>query len=79
MAIVKTTVKGQIVIPADIRKKYGIKHGSRVEVIDRGGRIVLRPLLTDPINQACGMFKPRSKEESGLAALIADRREEAKR
>jgi AbrB family looped-hinge helix DNA binding protein len=32
MSIVTTTIKGQIVIPATIRKKFGLKQGSRVHI-----------------------------------------------
>lgn len=79
MAIVRTTVKGQIVIPAKIRKKYGIAHGTRVDVVDEDGRILVRPLLEDPVGQACGMFKPETRKRSALSLLLADRKEEAAR
>ena len=33
--------KGQLVIPAELRKKYRLKAGSRVAVGDRGGEITI--------------------------------------
>lgn len=38
------TVKGQLVIPADLRRKYGIGAGTRFRVIDTGHAILLQPL-----------------------------------
>jgi antitoxin PrlF len=35
------TEKGQIVIPAEIRAKYGLTPGTQVEFIDEGGTIRL--------------------------------------
>ena len=35
--------KGQLVIPAEIRKKYRLKAGSRVAVEDYGGEIKVNP------------------------------------
>ena len=76
MSIVTATPKGQIVIPAPIRVKFGITGGSRVEVRVEGGKIVVVPLFADPVRQARGIFKGG---ESALKALAALRREEAGR
>lgn len=35
--------RGQVTLPADVRKRLGIKPGSVVIVEERGGEIVLRP------------------------------------
>ena len=75
MAIVKTTVKGQIVIPAKLRKKYHISKGTRVKIVDRNGEIVIKPLLTNPVKEARGIFR---EGESALKALLAGRKEDAK-
>lgn len=36
------TEKGQIVIPAEIRARYGLTPGTQVEFVDEGGSIRLR-------------------------------------
>jgi len=61
---VKTLSKGQIVIPADIRKKYNIKPGSELQIIEYGGIIYLIPPVEDPIKTACGSLprKPSLSE-----------------
>ncbi|MDI6689535.1 MAG: AbrB/MazE/SpoVT family DNA-binding domain-containing protein [Actinomycetota bacterium] len=76
MAIVKATAKGQIVIPANLRKKYHIIKGTKVKVEEKNGEIVIKPLLTNPIKDARGMFQGG---KSALKVLLSDRKEEASR
>jgi AbrB family looped-hinge helix DNA binding protein len=73
LAIVRTTVKGQVVIPANIRKKYHITKGTIVNVIDRDNEIVIKPLLSDPIEQAFGIFKGG---KSAIKVLLSERKKE---
>ena len=40
---VLVTRKGQTTIPAKLRKKYRIREGTRLEVIDSGSGILLKP------------------------------------
>lgn len=56
MATVKTLSKGQVVIPAEIRKKYHIKPGSEMQIMEYGGIIYLIPPVEDPIAAACGLL-----------------------
>lgn len=58
MSTVKTLAKGQIVIPAKLRKKYHIKPGAELQLLEYGGIIHLIPPVTDPIKAAAG-FLPR--------------------
>ena len=41
MELAKVTSKGQITIPKEIRKKLGIKEGSKVLFLEEAGRIYL--------------------------------------
>ena len=43
MTEVVVTRKGQTTIPAELRAKYRIEEGSRLEVIDAGYGILIRP------------------------------------
>ena len=45
----RATEKGQIVIPAALRKKYGIKKGTRIQVYEEGDHIILNPLSPELI------------------------------
>ena len=75
MAIVTSTIKGQIVIPAEIRMRFKIRKGTQVNVYDDGKRIIVEPLPDDPIEEGRGMLKTRGKI---LRALLQDRKKESK-
>jgi len=45
----RATEKGQIVIPAALRKKFGIKKGTRIQVYAENDQIVLNPLTPELI------------------------------
>lgn len=76
MTVSKTTIKGQVVIPVELRKKFNIKKGTRISIEEgRGQVILLRPLPDDPISDSKGMLKGKT---SLTGALLKDRREEAK-
>ena len=74
MPIVTSTIKGQIVIPAEIRARFEIKKGTRVNVYDDGDRIIVEPIADDPIKRGRGMLKTKGKI---LRALVADRKRES--
>lgn len=72
--------KGWVVIPADLRRKYALKPGSTVQIVDYGGVLALVPTLADPVKQAAGMLKSKkSLTRSLLAERRADRRRQAAR
>jgi looped-hinge helix DNA binding domain, AbrB family len=72
--------KGWVVIPADLRRKYALKPGSTVQIVDYGGVLALVPTLADPVRQAAGMLKgKKSLTQSLLAERRAERRREAAR
>ncbi|MFQ5652372.1 MAG: AbrB/MazE/SpoVT family DNA-binding domain-containing protein [bacterium] len=53
----RVSAKGAIVIPAKIRKKFGIEAGSQVTVIDSNGTIRIIPVPKDPIKALRGSLK----------------------
>lgn len=73
MATVKTLSKGQVVIPADIRKKYHIKPGVKMQIMEYGGIIYIIPPVEDPIAAACGLMPARP---SLSAKLLKERKKE---
>ena len=75
MTIVRTTAKGQVVIPVEVRKNYHTVKGTKVKIEEKNGEIVIKPLLTNPVKEAKGLFKAGN---SALRALIEDRQSEAK-
>ncbi len=51
-ATVKVREKYQITIPEDVRAKIPLQVGERVEVIAEAGKIVIRPIIEVPRDQA---------------------------
>lgn len=76
MPIVKTSSKGQIVIPAAIRKKLGIKPGQSVRLTLVDDRAMIEPLPDDPIRALRGCLKG---DPSMTEALLEERAEERDR
>jgi len=77
MLITKATTKGQVVIPADLRKRFNIKKGTRLAISEGEGKVILvRPVPDDPIEASRGMLKGKT---SLVKALLKDRREDEKR
>jgi AbrB family looped-hinge helix DNA binding protein len=71
------TTKGQIVIPAEMRRKLGIKEGTRIvlELNEQAQQIVLKPITRESISKLRGKFRG-----SGiLKALAEDRKWERNR
>ena len=49
------TSKGQLVIPAELRRKHGIEAGTKVRILeDQFGRIVVQPITEDYIDRVMG-------------------------
>jgi len=69
------TVKGQVVIPAEIRRRLGVKQGTRLRVEEHDGAIVMRPIARDYFERMSGLLQGAS----AVGALEADRREELRK
>ncbi len=76
MPAVKTSSKGQVVIPVEIREKLGIKPGQMVNMTLEGEKAVITPLPEDPIKALRGYLKGKP---SLTKALLKERKEEQKR
>jgi AbrB family looped-hinge helix DNA binding protein len=88
MAIVRTSSKGQVVIPADVRRKIGLEPGDRVQVSAAGPDMVLvQRLPDDPVAAAQGLLRggpsltealrkervlERAQEDKKAAGLVRD-------
>ena len=78
MVIATATLKGQVVIPAPLRRKYRIHQGSRLAVLEGEGQIIFKPLPDDPLKESMGFLK-KFKGQSALKALMEDRAEQRRR
>lgn len=68
------TVKGQIVIPSKVRRRFGMKEGTRVQVdVDEGAhRIILTPITREYIEGLRGRYQGKGL----LKALAAEKKRE---
>ena len=69
------TAKGQLVIPAKLRRKFGIKKGIQVYVYERDGEIAIKPITDEYIRNMAGMAETKGKL---LKALMAGKAKERK-
>jgi AbrB family looped-hinge helix DNA binding protein len=76
MAIVRTSTKGQVVIPGEIRKRLGLRAGQRLSVRLTGdGKIELTPVPLEPSAAFCGIYQ-KGKPLTGI--LLSEHRQEIK-
>lgn len=54
---VTISVRGQMVMPAEIRRRYGITPRSKVELIDLGNEIIIVPIPKKSFSASRGMLK----------------------
>ena len=76
MTVATISSKGWIVIPNELRKKYHLRAGDKVALVDYGGVLSIVPAMTDPVEEAAGSFKG---ERPLTRALLAERGEERAR
>ncbi len=69
------TTKGQIVIPSALRRKYGIKVGTKLLVFDDGERIILKPVTEQYLKGLQGTLKGKG----ALKALLQERSKDRER
>jgi len=71
------TSKGQLVIPAALRRKHKIEAGTKVKILeDQFGRIVLQPITDEYIDRVRGLL---AHGPDLLAIWEKEHREEGKR
>lgn len=73
------TSKGQIVIPARLRRKYGLKEGTRLNFAEEEGRFVIQPVTREYISSFRGIFKLKPGEKSAVQEHLEDRAKERAR
>lgn len=75
MSAATLTSKGQIVIPVEIRNRYGLTSGTQVEFIDEGGviRLVVRRRVaaSDPV-AGYGLIKVARSQPEGRPRRLSE-------
>ena len=67
------TTKGQLVIPARLRRRFGIKKGTLVTFTEDDGRLIVQPVTREFIRALRGSLKG---EPSALEILLDERQRE---
>lgn len=60
------TIKGQVVIPSKIRRRLGIKKGTKVCFIERNEDVIIRPLTKDYFEKMAGFLNTGGEVAKGL-------------
>jgi AbrB family looped-hinge helix DNA binding protein len=50
----KVSTKGQVVIPAELRKRHHLKPGGKVQIFEYGELICIAPVVKDAVGAAYG-------------------------
>ncbi len=83
MSTILVSSKGQIVLPAALRRRLGMGAGARLEVLEESGGLklrVVRSVATTDLTRMAGMVKasargvPRRLEDFNPASLLTRRR-----
>ncbi len=67
------TVKGQVVIPFKLRRKFGIKKGTQAYLYERNGEIIIKPITDEYIRRMAGTTGTKGKL---LKALMKEKAKE---
>lgn len=71
--------RGQVTIPAEVRKQLEITSGTRVYWSEEKGRLALIPMTARRIREIRGFLKPKPGEPSMFEELFAERERERHR
>jgi len=77
--IITLSSKGQIAIPAKLRKQLHLRAGAKLEIKRENGMLLLRPLSNDPIEESFGCLAGKPGEPSLVDLLLAERKAEKER
>jgi AbrB family looped-hinge helix DNA binding protein len=67
------TVKGQVVIPSRLRKKYGIKNGTKIKFEETSEGIKMMPITPELIRSKAGFLGTKGKL---LKSLMQEKKKE---
>ena len=76
MESIYVTTRSRIVIPARLRRKLGIKPGTKACFIEHGSDILFQPVTKEYVRSVCGMLKDTT---SATAGLLIERKKDRER
>jgi AbrB family looped-hinge helix DNA binding protein len=75
----KVNAKGQVTIPAELRKRLEIKPGTRINWSEEKGRLVLTSTTSRRIEEIRRFLKPKPGESSAFEESFKERARERRR
>lgn len=69
----KVSSKGQVVIPAELRQRLGLRKGTPATWTEKDGRLVLTPITERLLREIEGFLKPKPGEVSMFEELFKER------
>jgi len=84
MELAKITLRGQITIPVEIRRKLGVKDGDKVIFIEENGRIVMENSVRIALKEVQEAFQGEAervglKNERDVVTMIKESRREKRK
>ena len=80
MAMVTVSSRGRLLIPAPIRQKYQLRVGSRVNVEDKNGEIIVTPSALNPYDEMLALHGVMSHIEDDVEGWwMEEKRKERER
>jgi len=81
MELAKVTVRGQITIPIEIRKKLNIKDGDKVVFLEENGKIIMENSAMVALREVQDAFKGEAerlglKDEQDVVNMVKEVRKE---
>ena len=81
MELAKVTSKGQITIPAEIRRKMGLKTGDKVLFVEDGDKVLMINATMEALREAQAAFAGEAeraglKDEEDVVKMIKELRKE---
>jgi len=73
MSVVTISARGQLVIPARLRRRYRLETGDKVLWIDTGKALLLVPVVHDPIKASRGFLRGARLTRALLQSREEDR------
>lgn len=66
-------IKGQIVIPAELRKKFGLTSGKKVIFVEKGNEIIITASIKEYVDQFAGIL---NKDSKAIEILMEERKKD---
>lgn len=73
MEISVVTGKGQIVVPAKIRRKFGIKKGTKIAFVEQNDKLIIQPFDKNYFENLAGIL---GTDGDMLKGLMEDKKKE---